>query len=74
MGTGGGATHYKFKIGQTVHYQGRGRVGPYVIIAILPKMLDDVRYRIRGQNDRLLEYIASEKESKPISRTHRRVG
>jgi hypothetical protein len=74
MGTSERATHYKFKIGQTVHYEGRGRIGPYVIIALLPLMLDEVRYRIRGQNDRSLEYIASEKDLKPISRTHRRAG
>jgi hypothetical protein len=74
MSTDDRATHYKFKIGQTVHYEGRGRIGPYVVIAVLPQTLDDVRYRIRGQNNRSLEYIASEKELKPISRTHRRAG
>jgi hypothetical protein len=74
MGAGDRATRYKFRIGQTVHYEGKGRIGPYVIIAVVPQMQDGVRYQIRSQNDRLLEYIASEKELKPISRTHRRVG
>jgi hypothetical protein len=74
MGTDDRATHYKFKIGQTVHYEGRGRIGPYVIIAVLSQVQDDVRYRIRSQNDRSLEYVASQRELKPISRTHRRVG
>jgi hypothetical protein len=74
MGTDDRTTHYKFKIGQTVHYEGRGRIGPYVIIAVLPQVQDDVRYRIRSQNDRSLEYVASQRELRPISRTHRRVG
>jgi hypothetical protein len=74
MGTNDRTTHYKFKIGQTVHYHGRGRIGTYAVIAVLPQMRDEVRYRIRSQNDPLLEYVASEEELKPISRTHRRVG
>ena len=74
MGTDDRTTHYKFKIGQSVHYVGRGRIGPYVIIAVLQQVQDDVRYRIRSQNDRSLEYVASQRELKPISRTHRRVG
>jgi hypothetical protein len=72
MSTEDRITHYKFKIGQTVRYEGRGRIGPYVIIAVLPQVQDEVRYRIRSQNDRSLEYVASERELKPISRTHRR--
>jgi hypothetical protein len=67
-------SQHKFRIGQTVHYDGRGRIGPYVIIAVLAQIPDEVRYRIRSQNDQSLEYVASEKELKPISRTHRRVG
>ena len=74
MGTDDRTTHYKFKIGQSVHYEGRGRIGPYVIIAVLQQVQDDVRYRIRSQNDRSLEYVASQRELKPISRTHRWVG
>jgi hypothetical protein len=74
MGTDDRTTHCKFRIGQTVHYEGRGRIGPYVIIAVLPQRLDDIRYRIRSQNDCSLEYVANEKELKAISRTHRRVG
>jgi hypothetical protein len=74
MGTDGRITHYKFKIGQTVHYEGRGRIGAYVIIAVLPQVQDDVRYRIRSENDPSLEYVASERDLKPISRTHRRLG
>jgi hypothetical protein len=74
MGTDDRTTHYKFKIGQTVHYDGRGRPGPYVVLAVHPHIGDGASYRLRSQNDRSLEYIASEEELKPISRTHRRVG
>jgi hypothetical protein len=74
MGTNDRATHYKFKIGQTVHYDGKGRIGPYSVIALLPQMRDEIRYRIRSQSDPSLEYAANEEELKPISRTRRRVG
>jgi len=74
MGTNDSATHYKFKIGQTVHYDGKGRIGLYTVIAVFPQMRDQVRYRIRSQSDPSLECTAKEEELKPISRTHRRVG
>jgi hypothetical protein len=36
--------------------------GRYVVLAVLPQTLGEVRYRIRSQDDESLEYIAWESE------------
>lgn len=76
MSTRGGTIQHKFKIGQAIYYCGRGHyrstAGPFVVLALLPKMHGDARYRIRSQNNWSLEYVAREDELKPIRRTRRR--
>ena len=44
---------HEFKIGQSLFYRkGRTRMsGRYVVLAVLPQTLGEVRYRIRSQND-----------------------
>jgi hypothetical protein len=78
VSTRGGAIQHKFKIGQAIHYYGRGHygstAGPFVVLALLPQMQGDACYRIRSQNNRSLEYVAREDELKPITRTRRRAG
>jgi hypothetical protein len=76
VSTRGGIIQHKFKIGQAIYYYGRGHyrstAGPFVVLALLPKMQGDARYRIRSQNNWSLEYVAREDELKPIRRTRRR--
>jgi hypothetical protein len=78
VSTRGGTIQHKFKIGQALLYFGRGRnrstSGPFVVLAVLPQMQGNIRYRIRSQNDWSLEHIASEDELKPIRRNRRRAG
>jgi len=67
MSQAGGIVQHKFKIGQTLFYNSGGRdrgnkAGPFEVLGILPQAHGGVRYRIRSQNDRLLEYIAREEE------------
>jgi hypothetical protein len=55
---------HEFKIGQSLIYR-KGRMkadGRYVVLAVLPQTLGEVRYRIRSQDDASLEYIACESE------------
>ena len=59
-----GMSKHEFKIGQSLFYRkGRTRMsGRYVLLAVLPQTLGEVRYRIRSQDDESLEYIACESE------------
>jgi hypothetical protein len=59
-----GMSKHEFKIGQSLFYRkGRTRMsGRYVVLAVLPQTLGEVRYRIRSQDDESLEYIACESE------------
>ena len=55
---------HEFKIGQSLLYR-KGRIrmsGRYVVLAVLPQTLGEVRYRIRSQDDEALEFIACESE------------
>jgi hypothetical protein len=67
MSQAGGIIQHKFKIGQTLFYYSGGRdrgnkAGPFVVLSILPQPQGGVRYRIRSQNNKSLEYIAREDE------------
>jgi hypothetical protein len=52
----------RFKIGQSLFYRKARGSGRYVVLAVLRQTRGEVCYRIRSQDDELVERVARESE------------